>query len=67
MDAQEIKFFEGLSDILIAPMLTNDTPTTAPTYDKVVQLPIATKLAIKGNGSTLEKYASSKLFRSISL
>ncbi|WP_165004723.1 MULTISPECIES: major tail protein [unclassified Enterococcus] len=65
MDAQEIKFFEGLSDILIAPMLTDDTPTTEPTYEEVVRLPIATKLAIKGNGSTLEKYASSKLFRSI--
>ncbi|EOB3454987.1 major tail protein [Enterococcus hirae] len=65
MDAQEIKFFEGLSDILIAPMLTDDTPTSEPTYDEVVRLPIATKLAIKGNGSTLEKYASSKLFRSI--
>ncbi|KAF1295186.1 phage tail protein [Enterococcus sp. JM4C] len=66
MDAQEIKFFEGLSDILIAPMLTQETTTTEPTYDAVIQLPIATKLAIKGNGSTLEKYASSKLFRSIS-
>lgn len=65
MDSQEIKFFEGLSDILIAPMVTNDTPTNEPTYDELIRLPIATKLAIKGNGSTLEKYASSKLFRSI--
>lgn len=66
MDAQEIKFFEGLSDILIAPMLTNDSVSEEPTYDEIVRLPIATKLAIKGNGSTLEKYASSRLFRSIS-
>ncbi|MFB8538219.1 major tail protein [Enterococcus thailandicus] len=66
MDAQEIKFFEGLSDILIAPMLTRDTPSSEPTYGEVVRLPIATKLALKGNGSTLEKYASSKLFRAIS-
>lgn len=66
MDAQEIKFFEGLSDILIAPMLTSDTPSSEPTYGEVVRLPIATKLALKGNGSTLEKYASSKLFRAIS-
>lgn len=65
MDAQEIKFFEGLSDILIAPMTTKETTNTAPEYGEVYQLPIATKLAIKGNGSTLEKYASSKLFRSI--
>ncbi|WP_394898631.1 major tail protein [Enterococcus gallinarum] len=65
LDAKEIKFFEGLDDILIAMMLTPDSPNAAPTYDEIVRLPIATELAISGNGSTLEKYASSKLFRSI--
>gem|GEM_PF-697211 len=65
LDAKEIKFFEGLDDILIAMMLTHDSPNAAPTYDEIVRLPIATELAISGNGSTLEKYASSKLFRSI--
>lgn len=65
LDAQEIKFFEGLSDILVAMMTTTDTVDSEPIYSEVVRLPIATKLAIKGNGTTLEKYASSKLFRSI--
>ncbi|WP_438905586.1 major tail protein [Enterococcus sp. AZ150] len=65
LDAQEIKFFEGLSDILVAMMTTPDTVDSEPIYSEVVRLPIATKLAIKGNGTTLEKYASSKLFRSI--
>lgn len=65
MDAQEIKFFEGLDDVLIAMMTTRETTTTAPEYGEIYRLPIATKLAIKGNGTTLEKYASSKLFRSL--
>ena len=66
LEAQEIKFFEGLDDILISMMLTPDSPTSAPTYGEIVRLPIATELAISGNGTTLEKYASSKLFRSVS-
>lgn len=66
LDAKEIKFFEGLDDILIGMMLTPESPNAAPTYDEIVRLPIATELGISGNGTTLEKYASSKLFRSIS-
>ncbi|MDT2697490.1 phage tail protein [Enterococcus gallinarum] len=65
MDAKDIKFFEGLDDVLIGMMLTPETPNAAPTYDEILRLPIATELAISGNGSNLEKYASSKLFRSI--
>lgn len=65
LDAKDIKFFEGLDDILITIMLTPDTPTTAPTYEVVDRFPIATELGISGNGTVLEKYASSKLFRSI--
>lgn len=65
LEAKDIKFFEGLDDILIAMMLTPESPNTEPTYDEIVRLPIATELAISGNGSTLEKYASSKLFRLI--
>lgn len=66
LDAKDIKFFEGLDDILIGMMLTPESPNAAPTYDEIVRLPIATELGISGNGTTLEKYASSKLFRSIS-
>lgn len=65
LDAKDIKFFEGLDDVLIGMMLTPETPNAAPTYDEILRLPIATELAISGNGSNLEKYASSKLFRSI--
>ena len=38
----------------------------APTYSEVIRLPIATKLGIKGNGTALEKWASSKMFRRVS-
>ncbi|MGF2044422.1 phage tail protein [Enterococcus gallinarum] len=65
LDAKDIKFFEGLDDVLITMMLTPESPNAAPTYGEIFRLPIATELAISGNGSTLEKYASSKLFRSI--
>lgn len=65
LDAKDIKFFEGLDDVLITMMLTPESPNAAPTYDEILRLPIATELAISGNGTTLEKYASSKLFRSI--
>lgn len=65
LDAKDIKFFEGLDDVLIGMMLTPESPNAAPTYDEILRLPIATELAISGNGSNLEKYASSKLFRSI--
>lgn len=65
LEAQEIKFFEGLSDVMFAMMTTPDTVDSEPVYGEIVRLPIATKLAVKGNGTTLEKYASSKLFRSI--
>lgn len=54
LDAKEIKFFEGLDDVLITMMLTPESPNAAPTYDEIVRLPIATELAISGNGSTLE-------------
>lgn len=63
---QDVYYFEGLDDILIAMMATPDEVDSAPTYSEVVRLPIATKLAIKGNGTALEKWASSKMFRRVS-
>lgn len=63
---QDVFYFEGLDDILIAMMKTPDMVGTAPTYAEIVRLPIATKLAVKGNGSALEKWASSKMFRRVS-
>lgn len=62
----DVFYFEGLDDILIAMMKTPDAVNQAPTYDGIIRLPIATKLAVKGNGSELEKWASSKMFRRVS-
>lgn len=66
MGKQDTFYFEGLDDILIAMMATPDSVGTAPTYSKVVRLPIATKIGVKGNGTALEKWASSKMFRRVS-
>lgn len=63
---QDVFYFEGLDDILIAMMKTPDAIDSPPTYDALTRLPIATKLAVKGNGSELEKWASSKMFRRVS-
>lgn len=63
---QDVFYFEGLDDILIAMVETPDTMSTEPTYDEIIRLPIATKLSVKGNGSELEKWASSKMFRRVS-
>ncbi|MGX7387377.1 major tail protein [Carnobacterium divergens] len=66
MMSNKVLYFEGIDDILINFMTTPDTPTSAPVYDKeIYRLPIATKLGVKGNGSVLEKWASSKLFRRV--
>lgn len=59
-------YFEGLDDILIAMVKQKDGIGIEPTYDKVTRLPIATKIGVKGNGSVLEKWASSKMFRRVS-
>lgn len=66
MGKQDTFYFEGLEDILITMMVTPDSVGTAPTYSEVVRLPIATKIGIKGNGTALEKWASSKMFRRVS-
>ena len=66
MGKQDVFYFEGLDDILIATMTVRETVSTPPQYGEIVRLPIATKLAIKGNGSELEKWASSKMFRRVS-
>lgn len=66
MAKTDVFYFEGLDDILIAMMATPDAVGTPPTYGEIVRLPIATKLAVKGNGTALEKWASSKMFRRVS-
>ncbi len=63
---QDVYYFEGLDDILIAMMTTKDAVGTEPAFGEVVRLPIVTKLGIKGNGTALEKWASSKMFRRVS-
>ena len=66
MGKQDTFYFEGLDDILIAMMATPDSVGTAPTYSEVLRLPIATKIGVKGTGTALEKWASSKMFRRVS-
>ncbi|KKW72747.1 phage major tail protein, phi13 family [Lactococcus cremoris] len=66
MGTTDVFYFEGLDDILIAMMTKKDTVSTTPQYGEIVRLPIATKLKVKGNGSELEKWASSKMFRRVS-
>lgn len=66
MGKTDVFYFEGIEDILIAMMVEKDAVDAPPTYGEIVRLPIATKLAIKGNGSALEKWASSKMFRRVS-
>lgn len=66
MGKTDVFYFEGIDDILIAMMVEEDAVDAPPTYGEIVRLPIATKLAIKGNGSALEKWASSKMFRRVS-
>lgn len=63
---QDVYYFEGLDDILIAMMTTADGVGVEPVYAEIIRLPIATKLALKGNGSVLAKWASSKMFRRVS-
>ncbi|SLN00268.1 major tail protein, phi13 family [Brachybacterium faecium] len=61
-------YFEGIDDILITMMKTEDTIVTPPEYDleNIFQMPIATKLSVKGNGTSKVKYASSKVFKRVS-
>lgn len=66
VDKKDILYFEGLEDLLIAVMQTPDGIEQAPTYKDVIRLPIGTKLGVKGNGTSLEKWASSKMFRRVS-
>ncbi|MHC5215398.1 phage tail protein [Enterococcus sp. LJL128] len=62
----DIFYFEGIDDVFFVPMTTTEDFQTEPVYGEIVRLPIATKLSVKGNGSTKEKWASSKMFRRVS-
>lgn len=66
MAKTDVFYFEGIDDIFFTMMDVEDNINVKPTYKEITRLPIATKLAIKGNGSTLEKWASSKMFRRVS-
>ena len=68
MGKTDVLYFEGLEDVLFSFMSpeAKDTVGQAPEYGEIIRLPIATKLAVKGNGTTLEKWASSKMFRRVS-
>ncbi|MDT2392787.1 phage tail protein [Enterococcus avium] len=67
INLSDVLYFEGIEDLLLTPMTTMDDVGVMPEYDtKIERLPILTEVAIKGNGSTLEKWASSKIFRRVS-
>lgn len=67
INLSDVLYFEGIEDLLLTPMTTMDDVGVMPEYDSAIErLPIITELAIKGNGSTLEKWASSKIFRRVS-
>lgn len=67
INLSDVLYFEGIDDLLLTPMTTMDDIGVMPEYDpKIERLPILTEVAIKGNGSTLEKWASSKIFRRVS-
>lgn len=64
----KVLYFEGIDDVFFVPMTSPDAPNVKPVYDEanIERLPIAVKLAVKGNGSETTKYASSKVFRKVS-
>lgn len=64
----KVLYFEGIDDVFFVPMTSPDAPNVKPIYDEenIERLPIAVKLAVKGNGSEKTKYASSKVFRRVS-
>lgn len=64
----KVLFFEGIDDVFFVPMTSQDAPNIKPVYDEtsIERLPIAVKLAVKGNGSEKVKNASSKIFRRVS-
>ena len=64
----KVLYFEGIDDVFFVPMTSPDAPNVKPVYDEtnIERLPIAVKLAVKGNGSEKVKYASSKIFRRVS-
>ena len=52
----------GIDDAFIVPITTPGTSTTAPVYgDTIYRLAVISKLSVKGNGKTTEKWASNKL------
>lgn len=66
MAKTDVFYFEGIDDIFFSLMKVKDDVGVPPTYEPKIQLAIATKLGVKGNGSTIEKWASSKMFRRVS-
>lgn len=53
----------GIDDAFIVPIVEKGTATTPPVYgDTIYRLAIISKLSVKGNGKTTEKWASNKLF-----
>lgn len=57
----------GIDDAFICPIITPGTATAPPVYDETIyRLAIISKLGVKGNGKTTEKWASNKLFARVS-
>lgn len=62
----QVQYDVGVDDLLIAMKTVKDTSTTAPEFDtKIWRVPNVKKLAVKGNGKTIEMWASNKLFAKV--
>lgn len=64
--AEQIQYPVGVEELLVVMKTTKETTTTMPTYDtKIWTLPTIKKIGVKGNGKSVDIYASNKLFATV--
>lgn len=60
---EDVQYPIGISDLFICMILQKGSSSIPPVYDtKIWRQPVISKLKVKGNGKTIEKWASNKLF-----
>jgi phi13 family phage major tail protein len=60
---EDVQYPIGISDLFICMIKTKGSSSIPPVYDtKIWRQPVISKLKVKGNGKTVEKWASNKLF-----
>lgn len=63
---EDVKLVTGVDDAFLAMKTTAETTGSAPVYDtKIWRLPTIKKVGFKGNGKSVDVYASSKKFTTI--